>query len=61
MEKFELVEVKVDEREQFINEIQEDFQVGFEAEFGSYDKFILPKENILKSFNFVGVKSYFAH
>lgn len=48
------------DKEFFINEVQNAFQVSFEKNFGKYDKVILPKKDIQESFNAKGEHIYFA-
>ena len=61
MNKIKLRPVISDEdRNLFINEIQEAFQKSFETEFGKYDKTILPTEDIEESFNAEKSEIYFA-
>lgn len=49
-----------EDKNTFINEIQEAFQKSYENEFGKYDKVILPVEDIEESFNTVGAEAYIA-
>lgn len=49
-----------EEKRAFITEIQQTFQQTFEAEFGKYDKPILPEEDIEESFAAEGAEAYFA-
>ena len=44
----------------FIHQIQEAFQQAYEAEFGIYEKKILPIEDIEQSFHEKGSKAYLA-
>lgn len=48
------------DKEIFIKEVQNAFQVSFEKEFGKYDKVILPSVDIQESFNAKGAHIYFA-
>lgn len=50
----------VEERETFICEVQQAFQAAYEAEFGTFEKWILPKEDIEESFSERGSEGYFA-
>lgn len=49
-----------EEKRAFITEIQQAFQQSFEAEFGKYDKPVLPEEDIEESFAAEGAESYLA-
>lgn len=48
------------EKEIFIKELQESFQKAYEAEFGKYEKLIIPRKGIEESFNAEGSEIYFA-
>lgn len=49
-----------EEKRAFIREIQDAFQRSYEAEFGRYEKTILPVEDIEESFQTEGAEAYFA-
>ena len=48
------------DRESFIREIQEAFQTAYEAEFGAFNRTILPTEDIEESLNAQGAEAYLA-
>lgn len=50
----------VEDRDAFIREIQDAFQTAYEAEFGAFDKTILPREDIEESLNAKGAQAYIA-
>lgn len=52
--------ITVEDKNVFISEVQEAFQVGFEKEFGHSDEKILPKKDIEQSFSAKGSEAYFA-
>lgn len=52
--------ITVEEKNIFINEIQEAFQNAYEMEFGKFEKIILPIEDIEESFKVKGSKAYIA-
>lgn len=52
--------ISAEDKQLFISEIQEAFQLAYEAEFGSYEKKILPVEDIEDSFNTKGAAAYVA-
>lgn len=49
-----------EEKSTFIREIQDAFQRSFEAEFGPYEKPVLPVEDIEESFEADGAEAYLA-
>lgn len=49
-----------EEKETFIREIQQAFQMAYEKEFGEFEKTILPREDIEESFSEYGSESYVA-
>lgn len=49
-----------EDRDAFIREIQDAFQTAYEAEFGAFDKTILPTEDIEESLNAQGAHAYIA-
>ena len=60
MSKIKLVPVKEQDKQYFIKDIQEAFQVGYEEEYGPCNETILPTEDIEESFSENGSESYFA-
>lgn len=52
--------VTSEEKEVFVKEIQEAFQSSYEAEYGKYEKTILPTEDIEESFTAKGSEAYLA-
>lgn len=50
-----------EEKDIFIKEVQEAFQLSYEEEFGKYEKTILPDEDIEESFSEKGSEAYFAY
>ena len=60
MDNFKLIPVKEQDKQRFIIDIQEAFQLGFEEKYGSCDEKILPTEDIEESFAADGSEAYFA-
>jgi GNAT superfamily N-acetyltransferase len=60
MSEFRLLPVTKQDKHIFIHDVQEAFQFGFEAEFGSSDEKILPEKDIEESFATKGSEAYFA-
>ena len=60
MRKLRLVPVAEQEKQLFIQQIQEAFQAGYESEYGVCDDVILPKKDIEESFAEKGAETYFA-
>ena len=58
MEKILLVKTKESEKEQFIRGIQAAFKQSFVDEFGQTDEEIIPREDVIKSFNAPGAVIY---
>ena len=54
----ELVPLTEDGKENFITEIQAAFKKGFVEEFGDDGKEVLPREDVINSFNAEGAESY---
>ena len=52
--------ISVEDKNTFINEIQDAFQNSYTKEFGEFEKTILPTEDIEESFNARGSEAYFA-
>lgn len=52
--------ITAEDKNTFVSEIQEAFQNSYEAEFGEYEKTILPTEDIEESFNAKDSEAYFA-
>ena len=50
----------VEDKNTFVNEMQEAFQNSYVEEFGEFEKTILPTENIEESFNTIGSEAYIA-
>ena len=53
-----LRELKKEEFEKFILDVQEAFQKGYEDYFGKTEDIIIPRRDIISSFNAKGAKSY---
>ena len=58
MEKILLVKTKESEKEQFIHNIQAAFKKSFVDEFGQTEEEIIPREDVIKSFNAPGAVTY---
>ncbi|HBH2423408.1 TPA: hypothetical protein KRO50_003950, partial [Clostridioides difficile] len=43
--------ITVEEKNTFVSEIQEAFQISYVSEFGEFEKQVLPTEDIEESFN----------
>lgn len=52
--------ITVEDKNTFVSEIQEAFQNSYVAEFGEFEKTILPTEDIEESFNTKGSEAYIA-
>lgn len=52
--------ISAEDRETFISEIQEAFQIAYEKEFGKFEKTILPAKDIEESFETEGSEAYIA-
>lgn len=52
--------ITIEDKNLFIREIQEAFQLSYVSEFGNYEKTILPNEDIEESFNTKGSEAYIA-
>ena len=52
--------IKLEEKKQFIQEIQEAFQKAYIKEYEDWEETILPVEDIEESFNTLGAEAYFA-
>lgn len=48
------------DKAEFVDEVQEAFQKAYEDEFGKLEKKILPKKDIVESFETIGAESYIA-
>ena len=46
--------ITVEEKNTFVSEIQEAFQISYVSEFGEFEKQVLPAEDIEESFNAKG-------
>ncbi len=60
MDNLRLIPVEKDCKQQFIVDIQEAFQLGYEQEYGAWEKTILPTKDIEDSFKTNGSEAYFA-
>ena len=60
MEYLNLIPVVDENKNKFIEDIQEAFQKAYEAEYDAYDEIILPTKDIEESFSKEGAESYFA-
>lgn len=54
----ELVKLQENEKERFIKEIQAAFKKGYVDEYGETDEEIIPREDVVNSFNEEGAESY---
>ena len=52
--------ITVEEKNTFVSEIQEAFQISYVSEFGEFEKQVLPTEDIEESFNAKGAEAYIA-
>ena len=52
--------ITVEEKNTFVSEIQEAFQISYVSEFGEFEKQVLPAEDIEESFNAKGAEAYIA-
>ncbi len=52
--------ITMEEKNTFVNEIQEAFQMSYVSEFGEFEKDVLPTEDIEASFNASGAEAYIA-
>ena len=52
--------ITAEEKNTFVSEIQEAFQISYVSEFGGFEKEVLPTEDIEESFNAKGAEAYIA-
>ncbi len=60
MDTIKLIPIGENDKEQFITDIQEAFQKGYEEEYGALEETVLPRKDIESSFHTIGARAYFA-